>query len=184
MDLAERMDLPEIPTPGGGCRLTERENARSYWPVLVYTPHPSADDFVLANTGRQYWHIESPAAVFRLIMGRNQEDNTKLLALVKERDLLFKTADFPGPIALGRFLGAEWPAQAVLSAAAFTVSYSAKAVRQVGQGQGTVAVRVHPGSLDAPGEALQVQPDRTPQFSWQEFSWDAVREAIKTGDRE
>ena len=179
MALAERMALSHKPTPGGGCRLTEKENARSYWPVLVYTPSPVVDDFVLVNTGRQYWHVESGAAAFRLIMGRNQEDNTKILALAGERDLLFKTGDFPGPIALGRFFGTQWPGEAVLSAAAFTASYSAKAVRHVGQSRAAVAVRVHPGSLDAPGQVVHVQPNREPDFRWNEFSWDSVRDGVR-----
>ena len=183
MILAERMGLVEIPTPGGGCRLAEKENARSYWPVLRFTPHPAVDDFALANAGRQYWHVPDEGAAFRLIMGRNQEDNTNILNLAGERDLLFKTADFPGPIALGRFFGAEWLAAAVLSAAAFTASFSGKAVRHTGQsweqGQDAIAVRVHPGSLDAPGQLVQVRPSRMPHFSWQELSWDVVRELIK-----
>jgi len=183
MVLAERMALSEIPTPGGGCRLTEKENARSYWPVLSFTPSPTVADFALANTGRQYWHAPNGDATFRLIMGRNQEDNTSILRLAGERDLLFKTADFPGPIALGRSFGTEWPAEVVLSAAAFTASYSAKAVRHAEQGPDAIAVRVYPGSLDASGQVVHVRPNRKPHFSWQEFSWDAVREAIKTGVR-
>ena len=181
MALAERMALYDIPTPGGGCRLTEKENARSYWPVLAYTPLPTVIDFTLANTGRQYWHVETGRSAFRLIVGRNQEDNIKIMQLADERDLLFKTGDFSGPIALGRFFGTEWPSEAVLSAAAFTASYSAKAVRHVGKSLTAIAVRVHPGSLDAPGQLVHVQPNREPDFVWKEFSWDAVRDAIKTG---
>ena len=34
LELAKKYQLPEIPTPGGGCRLADKENARRYWPVL------------------------------------------------------------------------------------------------------------------------------------------------------
>jgi hypothetical protein len=179
MILAKRMALPEIPTPGGGCRLTEKENARSYWPVLAYTPSPTVADFSLANTGRQYWHVEGEGGAFRLVIGRNQEDNTKIMQLASERDILFKIGDFPGPIGLGRFFGTEWPPEAVFSAAAFIASYSAKAVLHAGKSLAAVAVRLHPGSLDAPGQVVQVQPNREPYFSWKEFSWDACKDAIK-----
>jgi hypothetical protein len=181
MALAERMALPDIPTPSGGCRLTEKENARSYWPVLAYTPSPKAIDFILANTGRQYWHVEAGGFAFRLIMGRNQEDNIKIIQLAGERDFLFKIEEFPGPIALGRFFGTEWPLEAVLSAAAFTASHSAKATRHAGQSLTPIAVRVHSGSLDAFGQTVYVQPNREPGFGWKEFSWDIARDAIKAG---
>ena len=193
MALAGRMGLSEIPTPGGGCRLAEKENARSYWPVLAYTPSPTVCDFTLANTGRQYWHTPDEAAgaaratgkpggIFRLIMGRNQEDNTNIMQLAGERDLLFKTADFPGPIALGRFFGKEWPSEAVLSAAALCASYSGKGVRHAEQSLAPIAVRVHPGSLDAPVQVVQVRPNREPPgFNWRELSWEAVRSYLRTG---
>ena len=179
MALAERFALAEIPTPGGGCRLTEKENARSYWPVLAYTPSPSVIDFFLANTGRQYWHPEEGGGAFRLVVGRDLADNTRLLELTGERDLLFKTRDFPGPVALGRFSGREWSAEAVRSAAAFTASYATKAVRHAAGSGEAIAVRVHPGSLDAPGSLVHVAPEREQVFVWREFSWGEVRAAIK-----
>ena len=58
LDLARTLGITEIPTPAGGCRLTEKENARSYWPVLLHTPNISANEFDLCNTGRQYWHCD------------------------------------------------------------------------------------------------------------------------------
>jgi uncharacterized protein YbaA (DUF1428 family) len=70
----------------------------------------------------------------------------------------------------------------VFTAAAFTVSYSAKAVRHAGQNLAPIAVRVHQGSLNAFGQAIYVQPNRESGFGWKEFSWDAARDAIKTGN--
>lgn len=193
MALAERFKLREIPTPAGGCRLAEKENARSYWPVLKHMPSPSASDFVLANTGRQYWHTAEPTGdnaggrtgepAHWLIVGRNQDDNNALMALARERDLLFKTRDFPGPIALGRFAGREWTDEAVRSAASFMASYSNKAVREAGRNGNTVAVRVHYGSLDAPGFLVETAPQREPAFAWREHPWTEAREEIRTEAR-
>ena len=181
MALAERFGLKEIPAPAGGCRLTEKENARSYWPVLLHSPSPSATDFHLANTGRQYWHDHEPPPhpAFWLIIGRNQQDNDALMALAGEKDLLFKPRDFPGPIALGRFLGGEWSAQAAQGAAAFVASYSPKCMRHAENAGGEAAVRVHPGSLDAPGHVLTVTPSRHPPFAWREYTWPEACEAIR-----
>ena len=180
--LAQRFALREIPAPAGGCRLTEQENARSYWPVLVHSPAPSAEDFRLANTGRQFWH-DTSSPVLWLIVGRNQNDNDVLMALARPDDLLFKSRDFPGPIALGRFFGQPWPAEAVRSAAAFTASYSPKAVRQAAADNAPVAVRAHAGSLDAPGHTLSVTPSRLPTPAWREFPWPEAREAIRLEKR-
>ncbi len=125
--LAGRMGITEIPTPAGGCRLAEQENARSYWPVLRHAPGARADDFSLANTGRQFWRFA--AATAWLTVGRNQADNDALMELARPGDLLFKVRDFPGPVALGRFWGREWDNDAVRSAAALVASYSPRAVR-------------------------------------------------------
>lgn len=177
--MAREYGFEDIPTPGGGCRLTEKENARSYWPVLRHMPEPCAADFSLANTGRQYWREDE--APRWLIIGRNQADNDALMRLAGPGDLLFKTRDFPGPIALGRHAAAIWPGAIVASAAAFAASYSGKAVRRAAESDGEIAVRVHPGSLDAPGEMLTVHPERG--ASWREHTWEEARDAVKAEAR-
>ena len=184
--LAERFGVREIPAPAGGCLLTEQENARSYWPVLVHSPNPCVADFRLANVGRQYWHDHdlphSPA--LWLIVGRNQQDNDALMAEAGEHDLLFKTRDFPGPIALGRFFGQVWSNEAVQAAAAFAASYSSKCVRHAGEGGTQAAVRVHAGSLDNPGQIIMVAPSRDTPFAWRELPWLEAREGIRAEARE
>lgn len=181
--LAERFGLKEIPAPAGGCRLTERENARGYWPVLRHVPSPRPSDFHLAAAGRQFWHgrecsLDATGAYW-LIIGRNQADNDRLMSLASAEDLLFKTRDFPGPVALGRHFGRDWPEDALRGAAAFTASYSGKAARHSAESGGPVAVRVHAGSLDGPGRILEVEPSRVPEFAWRESSWEEARAAIR-----
>jgi hypothetical protein len=178
MALAERFHLTEIPTPAGGCRLTEKENARSYWPVLRYAPEPTVTDFRLANTGRQYWHT-GDGGVYWLIVGRNQADNDAIMTLAGERDILLKTRDFPGPIALARHMGEDWPTDALRSAAAFTASYANKAVRYAQERDCDGAVRAHPGSLDNPGQIVMIRPSRETEPAWREFTWDETRKQIK-----
>ena len=184
MALAERFGITDIPTPAGGCRLTEKENARSYWPILQYKPNPVASDFRLANTGRQYWHTETEGGgPFWLIIGRMQADNDAIMQLADSRDLLFKTRDFPGPVALGKHFGLDWPTEAVQNAAAFMASYSGKAVRHAEASGESVAVRVHSGSLDNPGEVVFSLPSRITPFNWREFSWEETSEAVRAERR-
>ncbi len=192
MALAKHFALMEIPTPAGGCRLAEQENARSYWPILRSAPKPSAADFLLANAGRQYWlHAaggQSPhSPAFWLTIGRNQTDNDAIMRLAGEADLLFKVRDFPGPIALGRFLGQEWYRKTVHAAASFVASYSPKAMQHAAGTRQPLPVRVHKGSLDAPGGEVLVLPAREPapgEPVWREYSWLAAHEEIRAEARE
>ncbi len=173
MALAEHFKLQEIPTPAGGCRLAERENARTYWPVLRYIPTPHASDFYLANIGRQFWHWEN--GIGRLVIGRNQADNDALMARADSADYLFKVKDFPGPIALARFTASP-PPDLIAAAAAFMATYSPKAVASAVD---AVSVRVHQGHLDTPGEEILVQPTRETTPAWIEYSWETANSEIR-----
>jgi len=167
--LAEEFGLADIPTPAGGCRLTERENARRYWPLLN-DPEADAHDFHLANVGRQAWSLGTPAPAW-LCVGRKQDDNELLLALARPDDVLFKIVELPGPIAVARH-GARWPEALLRDAAAYMASFSPKAV-----------------ALDAPVQVslrqngderrLTVRPERTPQAGWGEYAVDCVREHVR-----
>lgn len=203
LDLAARMGITEIPTPAGGCRLTEKENARSYWPVLRYAANLSAQDFQLANTGRQYWSFagqEAGETPLWICVGRNQADNDWLLKLARPDDLLFKVVGFPGPISLMRplagrtFTGEPHADTAVLAAAAFTASFSPKAARHAQETGTTVNVKVLPGSAketlmemaenrsDIP--LAHIIPDRVTERHWHELSWEQAREEIKAEAKE
>ena len=170
--LAERFGLQEIPTPGGGCRLTERENARRYWPVLTRRADaaPSlARDFALANLGRQFWR-QDDGRDYWLSVGRNNTDNKRLAAAAGPDDALLSLTGLPGPLGLARH-GATWPRPLLEEAAALTASYAPKAVA-VG---GLTALRA---SWKNGGMELTVPPQRagTP---WSEPSWEEVRAEIR-----
>lgn len=162
LELAARMGLTEIPTPAGGCMLTEMESVRRYFPVFVHHPAPGARDFELANIGRQYW-----SGSLWLTIGRNQSDNARLEAALAEGDLVFKVRDHPGPLALARRLpGAAWDEAAVRDAAAFVASFSPKA-RQAGRDTAVLAV----GAAQSP---VWVAPSRETALGWREPSWEAA----------
>jgi hypothetical protein len=123
MELAAQMGITDFPAPAGGCRLTEVENGRSYWPVLQHSVAPDANDFALANTSRQYWSFTGTPP-FHLTIGLNQADNERLVTLARPGDILLKTAFFPGPVSLARpFPGQTWNDAALADAAAFCASY-------------------------------------------------------------
>jgi hypothetical protein len=176
MDLAGRFGITDIPTPAGGCRLTERASARAFWAVLRFVPNPEPADFLLAKTGRQYWNLEGKIPRW-LCVGRNEADNGRLEAQAGTGDLLFETVGHTGATALGRGVsGAPWDNDAVRSAAAFAASFSGKAVRHWASTGEEIAVRVHAGP--GGGETLSVTPRRD-GLGWGEYSWETARAEIR-----
>jgi hypothetical protein len=164
--LAEHFGITEIPTPGGGCKLTEKENTRRFWPVLTRFDKPMVNDFLLADTGRQFWMDDRWLAI-----GRHKSDNDAYAELQQEGDLRFRVAGFPSPIAIGRS-SRPWDAESVQKAAAFMASYSPKAVRAAEEGE-TISVRVTQGGQTY---MVQVKPSRETEFA--EPTWEAARDEL------
>ena len=129
--LAKAYGFEEIPSPGGGCWLAERENARRYWPIRTRLGSPSASDYRLAAWGRQYWLLSEGQACW-LVMGRNSYDNETLKKSQESEDLLAGVCDYPGPLALLR-RGRSWTDEARRLAGAMIASYAPKAVQAGGE---------------------------------------------------
>lgn len=176
LELARHFGLTDIPTPGGGCKLTEKENARRYWPVLAHLPAPDSGDFALANLGRQFWY-EEDGRRYWLAIGRNGGDNQALQAATRAGDARIFLADIPGPLAVGR-LGSQWPEHILAAAAALMASYSGRAVREAGEA-GTVGVRAQWHTAEGQTGIWQgrIMPAR--EGIWQEPLWEPAREAIR-----
>lgn len=163
--LAKEMGVTELPTPAGGCLLTEAESCRRYAPVYMHLAGPTPEDFALANTGRQFW--DGPRW---LAVGRKQADNEQLTELARDTDLLFDVADFPSPRALARLTShGPWPAEDVQRAAAVTASYSPKAVKS----GGPVDVHVYRGDAR---ETVTVTPARQTDPPFAEPEFEAIKE--------
>lgn len=167
--LAKEFGITEIPTPAGGCMLTEKENACRYWPLLQRPELFDVEDFHLINFGRQLWHEES-----WLTIGRNQADNELISATLKPSDYSIKVATFAGPLALLRNTSSSPLMQEILQNAAQLVStYSPKAVQWAQENNSPLQVRIfHQGEQTE----LLVEPKRESLF--QEPSWDNVRDEI------
>lgn len=124
----------EIPSPAGGCRLTEIENSARYFPLFRYLDKPDLNSFILANSGRHYW-----SGMNWLVIGRNNSDNDRVEQCQREGDYSFLLVDYPGPFGLGRNMKSQsWDEKLILEAAAYVASYSGRATAA----EGPVAVEV------------------------------------------
>ncbi|MDR2891820.1 MAG: tRNA(5-methylaminomethyl-2-thiouridylate) methyltransferase [Deltaproteobacteria bacterium] len=202
MQLAADFGITEIPTPAGGCLLTERENTRAFWPLLRLADRKpgllTGRDFQLAQAGRQYWRFEGEDAYW-LCIGRNNADNEFLHKFAAPGDITLKVRDYPGPLALlrrpvmqgggelsdsGGAASLQDSPTILLSAAALVASFSGKAVQashaaaEAG-GDSKIKVRAHSGErgLDGPGNLLEVVPDR--DSVWAEFPFEQAKDEIK-----
>ena len=162
--LAREYALAEIPTPAGGCLLTEQPSARRFFPLFVNMAAPSPADFDLANIGRQYWSGSRWLAI-----GRNQSDNRRLEQLAGPDDLVFKVRYLPGPVGVARrFPEAAWDEAAIADAAAFVASFNPKAMAT----DGDVMVEV----AGAAASPVRAAPSRQTPLGWQEPTWEDVRD--------
>lgn len=161
--LARKYNINPIPTPGGGCLLTEKESARRYLPLFRYMHKPGPEDFHLANTGRQFWNHDH-----WLCVGRDKNDNQALEKLAGNNDYLFKLALFPGPLALGRPAGGrEWPPEIIESACELVSRFSPKARQssrqvdvRISRGKTSSEILVWPGEIENPTQWLEPEWDR------------------------
>ncbi|MDP3732240.1 MAG: tRNA 4-thiouridine(8) synthase ThiI [Candidatus Omnitrophota bacterium] len=96
--LAGKLGLNDYPCPSGGCLLTDPEFSRRLKDLMKY------GEFNLENTrllkiGRHF-RLNDAA---KLVVGRNAQENERLLNLTRENDYLFMPADeLAGPTSLGR----------------------------------------------------------------------------------
>lgn len=172
--LAQELAITEIPAPGGGCRLTETETVRRYWPLLQRRWHGAveiadlASDFRLANCGRVLFH-DSLAAW--LCIGRNEGSNAKIRKASQPGDLLLNLP-FAGPLALLR--GANGNSEQIRQAAAILASFSGKAARL-----DSASVYVSDGEAR---QEVRVRPDRHERL-WRLPEWPQVQAELRESRR-
>lgn len=179
LELARNFGIDEIPTPGGGCLLTEKENCRRYWPLLNrYWQNPGgksieqlAEDFQLANLGRMLLKKDSAAW---LSIGRNKNDNERLIQAARPDDILLRLP-FPGPLALAR-AGTGWTEKSLYEACAILASYSPRARSM----DSPVAISAN---FNNRIRKFNVAPERYPD-SWHLPTWEETWQQIHADRKE
>ncbi|MCJ7663741.1 MAG: tRNA 4-thiouridine(8) synthase ThiI, partial [Desulfobacterales bacterium] len=117
MELAKRYHITHYLTPAGGCLLTDPGFSRRLRDLFGHPDPVEIRDIELLKIGR---HLRfSPA--MKVIVGRNAQDNERILGLVAPADDLLKVEGHPGPLVIIPYGGSE---DAIQKAASICVRYS------------------------------------------------------------
>lgn len=95
-EYAAAWGISGYPPSGGGCLLTEERFSDKLRDLFAHDPEADVRAVELLKIGRQF--RLSPRA--KLLVGRNESDNERLLALANPEDYLLKVPDVAGPYGL------------------------------------------------------------------------------------
>lgn len=108
MELANEYEISDFPSPGGGCRLTEKEFGVKVREILPFSDFTDKSDYELLRIGRHYWFKDdNHETMYHLTLGRNHEENLQIKTFLKEKDLIVEVEDGRGPTGLIRCYGME-----------------------------------------------------------------------------
>ena len=97
MALAKDYKISDYACPAGGCLLTDRGFANRMRDLMTHS-EITLDDIQLLKVGRHF-RLSSSC---KLIVGRNKEENERLLGLAKQGDLYFSPVEAMGPDGIGQ----------------------------------------------------------------------------------
>ncbi len=106
LELARKYNLDGYSTPAGGCLLTDGGYSERLGKMLEYWPECGVNDIELLKHGRVFWlNMRKDEKHFKvlLVVGRNKEENEKLLSLKHAGDVIVELKDEMGPTTLLRF---------------------------------------------------------------------------------
>jgi len=117
MELAAYYGITEYQQPAGGCLLTSEGYVRKLRELMEYGGPLEVRDYQLLRCGRHF-RLDTGEKV---IVGRDQSENEKLLAVSGEADVILEVRDYPSPIALIPHGASE---EVIAKAASICVRYS------------------------------------------------------------
>ncbi len=114
--LAKQFGITVYPSPAGGCLLTCEEYAKKLRDLFEHKKHVSTADVALLRVGRHFRVGKN-----KIVVGRNQAENSFLIANRAKNDYCFELPDVVGPVTL---LQGEKTRGAIETAAKLTAFYS------------------------------------------------------------
>ena len=98
MALAKDFGINDYPCPAGGCLLTDTCFSARIKDLFKYIPEYDISDLHLLKIGRHFRISDN----LKLIIGRDEKENEKLMTFAKDGDIIFDILDIPSPIGLAR----------------------------------------------------------------------------------
>ncbi len=117
IELASDYGINDYPCPAGGCLLTDPGFALRMKDLMKNKPDFSLNDVQLLKLGRHF----RLTGLAKAVVGRNEDENHKIMTFAKEGDAIFRVKNFPGPTVLVR---GEVRNQEILRSAIITANYS------------------------------------------------------------
>ena len=117
IELAARYGIADYVQPAGGCLLTDPEYSRRLRELLQHCPKPDPRDVRMLK-GFRHFRLKTGEKV---IVGRNKEENERILAIKGDSDIILSVTDYPSPIVM---LGAGATDAAIAAGASICVRYS------------------------------------------------------------
>ena len=97
IELAKIFKIKEIPTPGGGCILTDANFSYKLKELFKRKKNFNGDDIQLLKLGRTFFYD-----TFFIVVSRNEKEGIKLKENRKRGDIVIEPNNFPGPAILIR----------------------------------------------------------------------------------
>lgn len=97
IELAERFGMKDYPCPAGGCLLTDPGFGKRIRESFQHG-EDSLNDVQLLKVGRHFRLLGK----VRLVVGRNEIENKRIVDLARTSDILIEPVDVPGPSAMLR----------------------------------------------------------------------------------
>jgi len=116
IELAEKFNITDYPCPAGGCLLTYKEFAAKVRDLIEHNENLEMRDISLLKIGRHFRLNKN-----KIIVGRNKDENRRLLTLKDDDEYIFEVPDCGSPITL---LQGPKIKETIETAAALTARYS------------------------------------------------------------
>ncbi|MFH0936219.1 MAG: tRNA 4-thiouridine(8) synthase ThiI [Candidatus Woesearchaeota archaeon] len=116
LELVKKYNIKEFATPAGGCLLTDSQFAKKLIDLIKYKKNINNNDLEILKLGRHFRYKTS-----KIIVGRNYNENQKLLKLKNNKDIILEVIDEPSPITI---LQNTINKEAIKIAASLTARYS------------------------------------------------------------
>jgi tRNA U34 2-thiouridine synthase MnmA/TrmU len=121
INLAKKFKIKKIPTPAGGCILTDPQYSRRLKELFEKIPNCNGLDCQILRKGRIFWQDN-----FLIMVARNEKESQQLKELKKKTDLILEPKNFSGPTVLIRGFDKKIKRKITIRALELLLNYSKK----------------------------------------------------------